>query len=239
MEDLQRARIILAQSRNMVFFGGAGVSTESGIPDFRSAGGVYARAFAYPPETVLSLSFFNRLPDVFYEFYRDRCLRPMLGASPNPAHLTLARWEGEGRLRVVITQNIDGLHQKAGSRNVLELHGTARSNHCLACGQAFSLEEMLQGDGPARCGCGGLIRPDVVLFEEALDRQVLDQAERQIRRADVLIVAGSSMSVFPAAGLARCFACSHLILINRDASSFDRYADIILRGKVGEILGTM
>lgn len=236
---LEAAREILLQSNNIVFLGGAGVSTESGIPDFRSEDGIYSQSFAYLPETVLSRSFFLRHPDVFYDFYRERCLLPMLTSSPNPAHLKLAQWEKEGRLRAVVTQNIDDLHQKAGSQNVLQLHGTVYRNQCLTCWREHSLEEVLKMEGPARCTCGGLIHPGIVLFEEALDEKVMAKAIEYIRTADVLLVAGSSMSVYPAAGLVDYYSGHRLILINKDISGIDRQADIILRGKVGEILGAM
>ena len=235
----EKAREILKNSDNIVFFGGAGVSTESGIPDFRSRDGIYSRPFAYPPERVLSRSFFLKHPDIFYDFYRERCLRPMLPALPNPAHVKLAEREREGQLRAVVTQNIDDLHGKAGSRNVLQLHGSACRNHCLACGKEYSLEQVLQQKGPARCACGGLVRPGIVLFEEPLDEDVIARAIRFIRAADVLLVAGSSMSVYPAAGLVDYFSGRHLILINRDVSGIDQRADIVLRGSVGEILGAM
>lgn len=235
----KKAREILTSCDNMVFFGGAGLSTESGIPDFRSADGIYHQAFRYPPETVLGLSFFSHHPDAFYEFYRERVLHPIRKAQPNPAHLKLAEWEKEGRLRAVITQNIDGLHQKAGSSNVLELHGSVYRNYCSLCKKGFPLERVLKGQGPPRCGCGGIVRPDVVLFEEHLNEGIVSRTLRHLRDAEVLIVAGTSMSVYPAAGLVRHFHGHPLILINRGTSGIDDEADIILRGNVGEILGAM
>ncbi len=227
---------ILSGSRRIVFFGGAGVSTESGIPDFRSVDGLYNQKYEYPPEIMLSHSFFVQHPEAFFRFYRDKMLP--LDAQPNAAHLALARWEAAGRLTAVITQNIDGLHQKAGSRSVLEVHGSIWRNHCVKCGRAFGPEAIRDDPRPVpRCECGGVIKPDVVLYEEAPDADVMSAAVHAIRRADTLLVAGTSLTVYPAAGLLRYFRGRHLILINRDATPMDDCADVVMHDKVGEVLG--
>ena len=223
-------------SRRLVFFGGAGVSTESGIPDFRSADGLYRQRFPYPPEEILSHSFFCARPEVFYRFYRERMLP--LEAQPNAAHRKLAQLEAAGRLTAVITQNIDGLHQKAGSRRVLELHGSIWRNCCMKCGKPYGPETIRDDPRPIPlCGCGGWIKPQVVLYEEAPEEKVLAEAAECLRQADALIVAGTSLSVYPAAGLLRFFHGRQLALINRDVTPLDRAATLVLRGKVGEILG--
>ena len=225
---------ILAGAKRAVFFGGAGVSTESGIPDFRSPDGLYSQSFDVPPETVLSADFFRRRTEKFYEFYRTRMLCP--GARPNAAHRALAALERRGILSAVITQNIDGLHRKAGSKNVFELHGNADRNVCLRCGRVFDAAWILSGTGVPRCPCGGLIKPDVVLYGEALDEAVLSGAIRAVEEADVLIVAGTSLTVYPAAGLVPLFRGEHLVLINRTPTPMDDLAELILRDPVGEVL---
>ena len=218
-----------------MFFGGAGVSTESGIPDFRSQDGLYHQQYDYPPEEILSHSFYMKNPEEFYRFYRNKMLAP--GAKPNKAHLALAKLEREGRLKAVITQNIDGLHQAAGSREVLELHGSVHRNHCLRCGKFYGLEAIENSSGIPRCSCGGMIKPDVVLYEEGLDMDVLNRAVNYISRADVLIVGGTSLTVYPAAGLIDYYRGHKLVLINRDATALDSRADLVISGKIGEVLG--
>ena len=224
------------EAQRIVFFGGAGVSTESGIPDFRSVDGLYNQKYAWPPEEILSHDFFMRNTAEFYRFYRDKML--VSGAQPNAAHRKLAELEQEGVLTAVITQNIDGLHQKAGSQHVLELHGSIWRNHCMECGKFYAPEFIRDDPEPVpRCTCGGIIKPDVVLYEEGLDDTVLAEAIMQLRQADTLIVAGTSLTVYPAAGLLRYFRGAHLVLINRDATPMDTRADLVIHDKVGEVLG--
>lgn len=229
-EELQR---ILDTSRRIVFFGGAGVSTESGIPDFRSQDGLYHQQYAFPPEEILSRSFFLRHPEEFYRFYRDKMLP--LDAQPNAAHLFLAELEKVGRLKAIITQNIDGLHQKAGSQSVFELHGSIHRNRCLKCAKFYPPEWIRDSEGVPKCSCGGIIKPEVVLYEEGLDEEVLSGAIHHLRQADTMIVAGTSLTVYPAAGLLRYFRGRHLVLINRDATPYDNEATMILRDKVGKV----
>ena len=221
------------EARRIVFFGGAGVSTESGIPDFRSVDGLYHQKFKYPPETMLSHSFFERKPEEFFEFYKEKLLP--LGFEPNVTHRVLARWEEEGRLLAVVTQNIDGLHQKAGSRKVLELHGSVLRNYCLRCHKSYSAEFVKNASGAPRCDCGGLIKPDVVLYEESLDEELMNRAAGAIGEADLLIVAGTSLTVWPAAGMIRYYQGKRLVLINRDETPFDREADLVFRDALGSI----
>ena len=220
-------------SDNIVFFGGAGVSTESGIPDFRSVDGLYHQQFDYPPETILSHTFFYQHPDYFYRFYRQKMLP--LEAQPNAAHKKLAELEQAGKLRAVITQNIDGLHQKAGSRNVLELHGSIWRNYCTRCGKFYPPEFIRDCAGVPKCACGGVVKPDVVLYEEGLSEDVLHRAVHAISRADVLIVGGTSLTVYPAAGLIRYYRGSKLVLINRDETPYDTAADLVLRDPIGQV----
>lgn len=224
----------VAESSNIVFFGGAGVSTESGIPDFRSTDGLYHQQYDYPPETILSHSFFWENPREFYRFYRDKML--YLDAQPNAAHRKLAQWESEGKLRAVITQNIDGLHQKAGSHRVLELHGSVLRNHCQKCGTFYGVDAILNSQGVPRCSCGGIIKPDVVLYQEGLDQRTIRGAVEAIANADLLIVGGTSLVVYPAAGLLEYFRGRHLVLINRDATSYDQRADLVIRQSIGGVL---
>lgn len=238
---MQDARALLQDwvqgSKNIVFFGGAGVSTESGIPDFRSADGLYRQSFRYPPETMLSHTFFLRHTAEFYEFYRAKMIPH--GAQPNAAHRALAHWEKDGRLRAVVTQNIDGLHQLAGSQNVLELHGSIYRNHCMRCGKFYPLSAIEESEGVPRCACGGTIKPDVVLYEEPLDEETWAAAVRAIAEADVLIVGGTSLTVYPAAALLDAYCGQKLALINRDATPRDDAAALVLRGSIGEILGSI
>ena len=226
---------IIDDSRRIVFFGGAGVSTESGIPDFRSVDGLYHQHYDYPPETILSHTFFERRPEEFFRFYRDKLLP--LDAEPNAAHRKLAELEQCGRLTAIVTQNIDGLHQKAGSKTVYELHGSVWRNYCMDCGRAWGPEKLRDDRRPVpRCDCGGVIKPDVVLYEEGLDDGILAASVHAIRTADTMIVAGTSLTVYPAAGLLRYFRGKHLVLINRDATPMDDRADLVLHEKVGEVL---
>jgi NAD-dependent deacetylase len=232
-EAVDRLKNMIANSDNIVFFGGAGVSTESGIPDFRSVDGLYNQQYRYPPETIISHGFFEANPEEFYRFYRDKLV--IKGAEPNAAHRRLAELEREGKLRAVITQNIDGLHQAAGSKKVLELHGSVHRCYCAKCGLSYPEEAINQGDGVPRCQCGGIIRPDVVLYEEGLDQNVLSEAIQNIRHADVLIVGGTSLVVYPAAGLINYYRGDKLVLINRDPTSQDGYADLVIREKIGQV----
>ena len=233
--EIETLKTWIEASDNIVFFGGAGVSTESGIPDFRSTDGLYHQKFEYPPETILSHTFFYQHTEYFYRFYREKMLP--LEAEPNAAHKTLARWEREGKLRAVVTQNIDGLHQKAGSKNVYELHGSIWRNYCTKCGKSYSAEFIRDSGGVPHCACGGLIKPDVVLYEEGLDEKTIKGAVRAIAEADVLIVGGTSLTVYPAAGLIRYYGGNRLVLINRDETPYDGYANLIFREPIGQVLG--
>ena len=229
---------IIDQSRSIVFFGGAGVSTESGIPDFRSVDGLYHQQWSDPPETILSHTYYERYPEKFFAFYRAKLLCP--DAKPNAAHRKLAEWERAGKLKAVITQNIDGLHQKAGSRNVQELHGSIHRNYCMKCRKFYPPEAIRDDPRPVPlCTCGGRIKPDVVLYEEGLDDDVLENSVMAIRRADTLIVAGTSLTVYPAAGLLQYFRGKHLVLINRDATPMDDAADLVIHDKVGQVLSAI
>ncbi len=228
---------IVRKSKRIVFFGGAGVSTESGIPDFRSVDGLYHMQYDYPPEEILSHHFFMENTEEFYRFYKDKMI--CTWAKPNAAHSALAKLEQEGKLTAVVTQNIDGLHQMAGSQNVLELHGSTLRNRCMKCGRAFGLEAIVQSEGVPRCGCGGIIKPDVVLYEESLDETIMMEAINQICKADTLIIGGTSLSVYPAAGLIRYFEGNELVLINRDVTSADRNATLCIREPIGQVLGSL
>ncbi|HIV86507.1 MAG TPA: NAD-dependent protein deacylase [Candidatus Pygmaiobacter gallistercoris] len=229
-----KLKALIDQSEKIVFFGGAGVSTESGIPDFRGVDGLYRQKYDYPPETILSHEFFFSHTEEFYRFYRDKML--CLDAQPNPAHLALARLEREGKLTAVVTQNIDGLHQRAGSRQVFELHGSVLRNHCTRCGHAFGVEAITDCTGVPRCPCGGVIKPDVVLYGENLDDAVVSGAVAAIAACDLLIIGGTSLSVWPAAGLID-YCHGKIALINRTPTPADRRADLLLHGAIGEILG--
>lgn len=235
MTERETLKQWLSESENIVFFGGAGVSTESKIPDFRSTDGLYNQQYAYPPETILSHTFYMGRPEEFYRFYRNKMLFP--DAEPNRAHKALAKLEQEGRLRAVITQNIDGLHQKAGSREVLELHGSVLRNYCTKCGKFYGLEAVLESEGVPRCTCGGVIKPDVVLYEEGLDQHTLQKAVYYISNADVLIIGGTSLTVYPAAGLIDYYGGKKLVLINKSVTPMDSRADLVISGPIGEILG--
>ena len=231
-EKIARLQEMVDQSHRIVFFGGAGVSTESGIPDFRSTDGLYHQQYAYPPETILSHTFYEQNPEEFFRFYRDKLLR--LEAQPNAAHKKLAELEQTGKLRSVVTQNIDGLHQKAGSKRVYELHGSVLRNYCEACGKFYDAEYMLYSDGVPRCSCGGRIKPDVVLYEEGLDSDTVSGAIRAIAEADMLIVGGTSLVVYPAAGLIEYYRGHRLVVINKTALS--AAADLSILGSIGQVL---
>ena len=234
---VEKLEKIISKSQNIVFFGGAGVSTESGIPDFRSVDGLYHQKYDYPPETILSHTFWEERPEEFYRFYRDKLI--VKGAKPNAAHLRLAKLEREGKLKAVITQNIDGLHQAAGSRNVLELHGSVHRNHCQRCGKFYGLEHILRTEGVPRCSCGGIIKPDVVLYEEGLDQKILNAALTAIARADVLIIGGTSLNVYPAAGLINYYQGHKLVLINRSSVSREVDAALVITDPIGEVLAQL
>ncbi len=277
MEDLETLKQWVTQSRRIVFFGGAGVSTESGIPDFRSVDGLYSQSFDYPPETIISHSFYERNPGYFFRFYREKML-PLgfppnvthqvlarweqegrllyernpgyffrfyrekmlpLGFPPNVTHQVLARWEQEGRLLAVVTQNIDGLHQKAGSQRVYELHGSVLRNHCTRCGKFYDAQFVKDAPGIPRCTCGGIVKPDVVLYEESLDAQVMQQSIEAIRQADLLIVGGTSLTVYPAAGLLQYYPGQRLVLINRDQTPYDRFANLVFHQKLGDVFSKL
>lgn len=235
MDSVSRLREMIEGSSNIVLFGGAGVSTESGIPDFRSTDGLYHQQYDYPPETILSHTFFMRNTEEFYRFYRNKML--VLNAQPNAAHQKLAQLEAEGKLKAVITQNIDGLHQKAGSREVLELHGSVHRNYCMKCHKFYDAEYMLESHGVPKCECGGTIKPDVVLYEEGLDNTTLSKAVRYISEADMLIIGGTSLVVYPAAGLVDYYQGDKLTVINKTVTPQDKYANLVVQGSIGEILG--
>ncbi len=227
----------IEQAHRAVFFGGAGVSTESGIPDFRSVDGLYHQKFDYPPETIISRSFFDRRPEEFFKFYREKMLP--LGFEPNVTHRVLARLEQEGHLAAVVTQNIDGLHQKAGSRRVFELHGSVLRNYCMRCGRAYPATFIRDCPGVPRCDCGGIVKPDVVLYEEPLDEKTLTGAVTMISRADLLIVGGTSLTVYPAAGLLRYYGGDRLVLINRDETPYDNEASLVLHESLGKVFSQL
>ena len=233
-EKVKLLKEYVQECGSIVFFGGAGVSTESGIPDFRSTDGLYPQEWRYPPETILSHSFFVSHTEEFFRFYRKKML--CLDAEPNAAHRKLAQLEQQGKLSAVVTQNIDGLHQAAGSQCVYELHGSVHRNYCQRCGAFYDARYILESEGIPRCSCGGVIKPDVVLYEEGLDSQVLRGAVSAISRADMLIIGGTSLAVYPAAGLIDYFSGRHLVLINRDATPRDREADLLIQGNIGEVL---
>lgn len=237
MEQLEQLRKWVKESNNIVFFGGAGVSTESGIPDFRSVDGLYHQQYDYPPETILSHTFYRKKTEEFYRFYRAKML--CLDAKPNAAHLKLAQWEQEGKLKAVITQNIDGLHQAAGSKVVLELHGSVLRNYCEKCGKFHDVEYIVHSEGVPVCECGGSIKPDVVLYEEGLNQRTLADAMRYISEADVLIVGGTSLAVYPAAGLLDYYTGSKLVLVNKTPTQRDSVADLVVQGSIGEIFSQL
>ena len=231
--NIEKLKAMVAESDNIVFFGGAGVSTESGIPDFRSVDGLYNQKWKYPPETILSRTFFDRDPEEYYRFHREKLV--IDGVKPNRAHLRLAELEREGKLRAVVTQNIDGLHQAAGSKNVLELHGSILRAYCSRCGKKYDPDIINHGTGVPRCTCGGVIRPDIVLYEEPLDDAVVSAAVRYIREADVLIIGGTSLNVYPAAGLINYYRGNKLVLVNLSETPYDSYADLVIHEKIGEV----
>ncbi len=232
-ENIKKLAELTAKSSHIVFFGGAGVSTESGIPDFRSVDGLYHQKYDYPPETILSHSFFLKKTGEFYDFYRDKMI--YLDALPNTTHKKLAEWESEGKLEGIVTQNIDGLHQQAGNKKVFELHGSIHRNYCTKCHKFFSVDEILQSEGIPHCECGGIIKPDVVLYEEGLDDTVIDGAVRALKNADLLIVGGTSLSVYPAAGMLQYFKGGTLALINKSPTPYDAEADILIQKGLGEV----
>lgn len=225
------------ESNNIVFFGGAGVSTESGIPDFRSVDGLYNEKYDYPPETILSHTFFMRNTEEFYRFYHDKML--YLNAKPNMAHKKLAEWEEQGKLKAVITQNIDGLHQAAGSRKVLELHGSVLRNYCMKCHKFYEVDTIQKSEGVPKCECGGIIKPDVVLYEEGLNQNTLSEAVKYISEADLLIVGGTSLAVYPAAGLLDYYRGNKLVLVNKTPTARDNVADLIVQGSIGEVFSKL
>lgn len=237
MQEINTLREWISESENIVFFGGAGVSTESGIPDFRSVDGLYNQKYKYPPETILGHSFFMRHPEEFYEFYRDKLIAPW--AKPNAAHYKLAQWEAEGKLKAVITQNIDGLHQMAGSKEVLELHGSAHRCYCAKCHKIYDESFVNESIGVPRCTCGGVVRPDVVLYEEPLDDALMNKAVLLIHDADVLIVGGTSLNVYPAAGLIYYYTGKKLVLINRSSTPENAQANLVIHGKIGEVFSQL
>ena len=234
---IQKLKEFVDGSNNIVFFGGAGVSTESGIPDFRSTGGLYHQEWKYPPETILSHTFYECNPEEFFRFYRAKMLAP--DAKPNAAHIKLAEWERKGKLKAVITQNIDGLHQAAGSKNVLELHGSVLRNYCERCGKFYDMEFIRQGSGVPVCTCGGRVKPDVVLYEEGLDQETVEHSVRAIAEADVLIIGGTSLNVYPAAGLINYYRGKKLVLINKSAVAKDLAADLVITDPIGEVLSQL
>ena len=237
MERLEKLKRWIAESNRIVFFGGAGVSTESGIPDFRSVDGLYSQKFDYPPETIISHSFYLRRPEYFFRFYREKMLP--LGFEPNITHKVLAKWEQEGKLSAVVTQNIDGLHQKAGSKQVYELHGSVLRNYCVRCGKFYPAEFIRDCDGVPHCDCGGTVKPDVVLYEESLDQNTIEKSVGAIASADLLIVAGTSLTVYPAAGLINYYRGNRLVLINRDATAYDDQADLVFHESLGNIFSQL
>ncbi len=234
-EKIKTLQQWIDESRAIVFFGGAGVSTESGIPDFRSVDGLYNQKYAWPPEEILSRTFFDARPEEFYRFYRDKML--CLDAQPNAAHKKLAELEAAGRLRSVVTQNIDGLHQKAGSKRVWELHGSVHRNYCMRCHKPYAVEEIKEGTGVPKCSCGGTVKPDVVLYEEGLDSATIEGAVADIQAADLLIIGGTSLAVYPAAGLINYYQGSRLVLINKSPTPYDDRASLAINLPIGQVLG--
>ena len=237
MTERETLKKWLDESSNIVFFGGAGVSTESHIPDFRSTDGLYNQQYDYPPETILSHTFFMHRPEEFFKFYRDKMLCDT--AKPNAAHLKLAELEQAGKLKAVITQNIDNLHQMAGSKKVLELHGSVYRNHCVKCGKSYDFKYMKESEGVPKCTCGGIIKPDVVLYEEGLDDYTIQESVRAISEADVLIIGGTSLTVYPAAGLIDYYNGNKLVLINKSVTPMDSRADLLVQGPIGEIFSQL
>lgn len=237
VEKLEILKNWIQESEHIVFFGGAGVSTESGIPDFRSVDGLYSQKFDYPPERIISHSFFVQRSEYFFRFYREKMLP--LGFEPNITHKKLAQWETEGKLDAVVTQNIDGLHQKAGSKRVYELHGSVLRNYCTRCRKFYPAEFVKESTGVPKCGCGGTVKPDVVLYEESLDQDTIEKSVMAIRRADLLIVAGTSLTVYPAAGLINYYRGSRLVLINRDETPYDTQANLVFHESLGTVFSQL
>ena len=237
MDGLETLRTWVEESSNIVAFTGAGVSTESGVKDFRSKDGLYSQKFDYPPETIISHSFYLQNPEYFFRFYREKMMP--LEVEPNITHYTLAKWEREGRLRAVVTQNIDGLHQKAGSKRVYELHGSILRNYCTRCGEFYPAEFVKNAPGIPRCDCGGIVKPDVVLYEEGLNQKVVEGALEAICQADLLLVAGTSLTVYPAAGFLRYYAGNRLVLINRDPTPYDDRANLVFHDSLGAVLSKL
>ena len=238
MTEIEKLKEIIDHTDNIVFFGGAGVSTESGIPDFRSQDGLYAQKYKYPPEQIVSHSFYVQRPEEFFAFYKDKMLAPE--AKPNAAHLKLAEWEAQGKCRAVITQNIDGLHQAAGSKKVLELHGSVRRNYCEKCKKFFDMQYIIDSEGIPVCdACGARVKPDVVLYEEGLDQQVIAESVDFIRNADVLIIGGTSLVVYPAAGLIDYYRGDKLVVVNKSPTPRDKQADLLVQGPIGEIFSQL
>lgn len=237
MEELETLKKWVEESDNIVFFGGAGVSTESGIPDFRSTDGLYNQEYEYPPETILSHTFYRRNPSEFFRFYKNKML--YLDAEPNAAHKKLAEWESRGKLKAIVTQNIDGLHQKAGSQKVYELHGSVLRNYCEECGKFFGVEAVKNAEDVPYCECGGMIKPDVVLYEEGLDQRTIEESVRAIQNADMLIIGGTSLAVYPAAGLIDYYSGNKLVLVNKTPTPRDGMADLVVHGSIGEIFSQL
>lgn len=237
MEELETLKQWVEESNNIVFFGGAGVSTESGIPDFRSTDGLYNQEYDYPPETILSHTFYRRNPQEFFRFYKNKML--YLDAKPNAAHKKLAEWESRGKLKAIVTQNIDGLHQKAGSQKVYELHGSVLRNYCEECGKFFGVEAVKNAEDVPYCECGGMIKPDVVLYEEGLDQRTIEESVRAIQNADMLIIGGTSLAVYPAAGLIDYYSGNKLVLVNKTPTPRDGMADLVVHGSIGEIFSQL
>lgn len=233
MNEIETLKSIVTESNNVVFFGGAGVSTESGIPDFRSVDGLYNQKYKYPPERIISHSYYQQNPEGFYEFYKDKMI--VTKAEPNAAHIRLAELEQEGHVRAVITQNIDGLHQKAGSKEVLELHGSIHRNYCERCHKFHDLEYIIESEGVPRCECGGIVKPDVVLYEEGLDTETIQKAIYYISHAEVLIIGGTSLVVYPAAGMIDYFQGKHLVVINKSPTPRDQQADLLIQDSIGAV----
>lgn len=231
---IEKLKSIINESEYIVFFGGAGVSTESGVPDFRSVDGLYNQKYKYPPEEILSHSFFMRKTDEFYKFYKDKML--FKGVEPNATHKALAKLEKNGKLKAIVTQNIDGLHQAAGSRNVYELHGSVHRNYCMKCRKFYDFDYVYNSEGIPKCECGGTVKPDVVLYEEGLDDMVISESVRHIANADTLIIGGTSLTVYPAAGLIRYFNGKNLVLINRDSTNMDYKANLVIHDSIGKVM---
>ena len=236
-DEIKKLKDIIDHTDNIVFFGGAGVSTESGIPDFRSVDGLYNQQWDDPPETIVSHTYYERKPEKFFRFYREKLL--ISGIQPNAAHKKLAEWEAQGKLRAIVTQNIDGLHQAAGSKEVLELHGSTLRNYCEKCGKFYDADFIRNSIGVPMCSCGGRVKPDVVLYEEGLDSNLLERAIRYIANADVLIIAGTSLAVYPAAGLINYYRGNKLVVINKTPLRSDLGADLVITAPVGEVLGQL